>query len=86
MRRSKEAIIELILELCIEPASKTRIVYQGNFNFRITNPYLNLLLDAGLLETFKDTQIMYKTTPKGMEALGYIKALRDLLKPVDLGN
>jgi predicted transcriptional regulator len=84
MKRSKEDIIENILELCIEPASKTRIVYQVNLNFRTINPHLDRLLDAGLLEAFGDTQIMYKTTPKGMEALQHIRALRDLLKPVDL--
>jgi predicted transcriptional regulator len=34
MKRSGEEVIEGILELCEEPVSITRIVYQVNLNFK----------------------------------------------------
>lgn len=80
MKRSKEEITESILELCIQPSSKTRVVYQVNLNFRTVKPPLDRLVASGLLEASGDSVIMYKTTPKGMEALGHIRALRELLE------
>lgn len=83
MKRSREEVIEGILEICKESSSKTKIVYQVNLNFNTVKPYLDLLVNSGLFEASGDPQVVYKTTPKGMEALGHIKALRDLLKPID---
>lgn len=82
MRRSKEDIIKDILEFCIEPALKTWIVYKSNLNFASLDPYLDRLLNDGLLETFKDTRTRYKTTTKGLEALELIKTLNALHQPV----
>jgi len=42
-------IISQILDICIDGASKTKIVYQANLNFRIINPYLDLLTKNGLI-------------------------------------
>lgn len=75
--------MEQILESCKKPSGKTKIVYQVNLNFRIFEPYLFELVDSGLLiEIPGDSINLYKTSPKGLEALGHIKALRDLLQPV----
>ncbi len=81
MKRSREEVIERILETCREPSTKTRIVYHVNLNFRTINPYLDLLVKSRLIEVSKEPIKLYKTTKKGMEALEHIKALRVLLRP-----
>lgn len=75
MRRGKEEIIEIILDTCKEPANKTKVVYQINLNFRITNQYLSILIDSGHLEASKASSVTYKTTPKGIELLELMKAV-----------
>ena len=83
MIRSKEEIVIAILEVCKNPVSKTRIVYSGNFNFRTIKPHLDYLIDSGLLETSNESKNKtYKTTPKGLETLGRLKEIRDLVEPV----
>ncbi len=67
-RRSNITIAMDILNTCINGASKTKIVYQANLNFSTVCPYLNNLINKGLIEEFiKDSRIMYKITPKGLE-------------------
>jgi hypothetical protein len=44
MKRSRQEIITQILEICMNGASKTKIVYQANLNFKMVNPYLDLLI------------------------------------------
>ncbi|MDM7920582.1 MAG: hypothetical protein A4E48_00051 [Methanosaeta sp. PtaU1.Bin060] len=83
MKRSREEVIERILEICREPSTKTKIVYQVNLNFHTIIPYLSLLVKSGLLEDSGASIIIYKTTPKGIKALEHIKALRALLKPIE---
>ena len=83
MRRSKEEIIEQILEICNKPTNKTKIVYQANLSFHTADPYLDLLVDAGFLETFGDTTIQYRITSKGLEVLKHIKAIEASLQPAD---
>jgi predicted transcriptional regulator len=69
-KRSRDQIKAQILALCQEDsASKTRIVYQMNLNFKTVNGYLDLLLEKGLLEAIPGEHIMYKTTEKGERAL-----------------
>ena len=50
MKRSKDAIISQVLDICMNGASKTRIVYQANLNFRTVIPYIELLTKNELLE------------------------------------
>ena len=69
-KRSRDQIKPQILAVCQEDdASKTRIVYQVNLNFRTVETYLDLLLEKGLLEPISGEHIMYKTTEKGELAL-----------------
>ncbi len=82
MKRSKEELIESILEICKEPSTKTRVVYQANLNFRNATPYLDMLIYAGHLEA-SEPPIRYKTTQKGIEFLERIKSLHALLKQID---
>ncbi len=77
MKRSKQEIVAQILEVCLERASKTRIVYQVNLNFRTINPYLQLLLKNELLDVIVEEQKFYKTTAKGANLLKNIKEINE---------
>lgn len=49
-------------------ASKTRIVYQANLNSLSAKPYIENLINSGLIEVVPDgSRVLYKTTPKGEE-------------------
>jgi predicted transcriptional regulator len=65
MKRSKQEIFSKILEICLNGASKTKIVYQANLNFRTVNPYLDILIKNNLLEASNENHILYKTTKEG---------------------
>ncbi|MDD4161595.1 MAG: winged helix-turn-helix domain-containing protein [Methanothrix sp.] len=75
MKRSKQEIIAQILEVCLESASKTRIVYQVNLNFRTINPYLETLIKNNLIDVCEGEQKLYKTTHKGADLLKTIKRI-----------
>ncbi len=79
MKRSKQEIIAQILEVCLESASKTRIVYQVNLNFRTINPYLEILMKNNLIEVGKGEQTLYNTTQKGADLLETIKKVNESL-------
>ncbi len=69
-------IISQILDICDGGASKTRIVYQANLNFRTVNPYIELLTKNGLIESKTGRTILYETTDKGLK-------LRENLNQID---
>jgi predicted transcriptional regulator len=79
MKRSRQEIISQILEICIDGASKTKIVYQGNLNFKTVNPYLDLLIKNDLIQVKEGHAILYETTPKGIRLLESIKRINDKL-------
>ena len=79
MKRSKHAIISEILSICKGGASKTRIVYQANLNFRTVNPYLNLLLKNNLIAIKPDKNNIYETTERGMNLLEDFKHINTQL-------
>lgn len=83
MKRSRQVIISQILEICINGASKTKIVYQANLNFRTINPYLELLIKNDLIRVNEERVILYETTPKGLRLLEDIKRIYNkLLGPI----
>ena len=83
MKRSRQEIILQILEICMNGASKTKIVYKVNLNFKTVNPYLDLLIKNGLIQVNEGGAIVYETTPKGIELMESIKRVRDkLLDPI----
>ncbi len=79
MKRSRHVIISQILSICIKGASKTRIVYQANLNFRTVNPYIDLLTKSGLLNPKQGTTVLYETTERGMELLENFKQIQSQL-------
>ena len=83
MKRSRQEIISQILEICMDGASKTKIVYQANLNFKTVNPYLDLLIKNGLIQVNEGRAIVYETTPKGIGLIESIKRVHDkLLDPI----
>jgi len=67
------------LDICVKGASKTRIVYQVNLNFRTINPYLDLLTKNGLIDVKKEQTIVYETTPRGLDLLDNFKQIQSEL-------
>lgn len=77
MKRGREEIIARILSLCSEGATKTRIVYQANLNFKTVNPYMELLTRNGMIEIKREGQNdKYETTDKGEELLECFKKIQ----------
>jgi predicted transcriptional regulator len=79
MKRSRDVIISQILDICSKGASKTRIVYQANLNFRTINPYLDLLTKNGLIDVKKEQTLIYETTPRGLDLLDNFKQIQNEL-------
>ena len=69
-KRTNDLIVSEILKICVNGASKTRIVYQANLNFSTAKPYLYRFIERGLLEVIPmGSRIVYKTTPKGIDLI-----------------
>ena len=68
MRRTPYHILYDILNLCMNPVLKTRIVYQCNLNFKIIQKYLSLLIEKEYLNVIEQrTRNQYVTTQKGLD-------------------
>jgi predicted transcriptional regulator len=76
-KRSQNKIISEILEVCLEGANKTRIVYKVNLNFRTVNSYLDLLIKNALIEVIAGPKKVYKATEKGRELLNNYERVKD---------
>lgn len=84
MKRSREVIIAEILEICSDGATKTRIVYQANLNFRTVVPYLDLLTNGELLVRSKNDSGIFKTTSKGIKLLKELKFIQGELNEISI--
>ena len=74
-------IMAEILEVAIDGALKTQLMYRANLSFAQLNEYLKLLLDMKLLDIAENSsKIFYKTTAKGLRYIQSYKDIRDLLK------
>lgn len=86
-RRDHLFIMAEILEVAIDGALKTQVMYRANLSFAQLNEYLKLMLDIKLLESVKNSQkTFYKTTAKGVRYLQSYREIRDLLKKERGGN
>ncbi len=79
MKRSRHKIISQILDICVTGASKTRIVYQANLNFRTVNPYIDLLMKNDLLKVKQGQTVLYETTERGINLLESFKQIHSEL-------
>ncbi|MCW4006909.1 MAG: winged helix-turn-helix domain-containing protein [Candidatus Bathyarchaeota archaeon] len=66
-RRDRLHIVNEILKMTRVGASKTRIMYKANLNFKLVNQYLNFMLKNNLLqENTEDRRILYRASEKGI--------------------
>jgi len=79
MKRSREEILAQILNTCQEGASKTRVVYQANLNFKTVNFYLETLIGNNLIEVRTGKNVLYETTQKGANLLESINRINENL-------
>jgi predicted transcriptional regulator len=77
MKRSRGEIITQILGICSKGATKTRIVYQANLNFKTVNPYIDLLMKNGLINLRSGHNKIYMTTQRGSELMESFKAIQE---------
>ena len=78
-RRSRDVILAQILDTCREAASKTKIVYACNLNFKNAGLYLATLTKNNLIEKAEGRRTLYKTTEMGLETLENFRHLHDLV-------
>ena len=68
-------IAAAMLETALEGANKTNIMYRSFLSFPQLKEYLELLIDAGLLEHQEEGRGTYHTTEKGQR---FIKMYREV--------
>jgi predicted transcriptional regulator len=71
IRRDKLEIIRSILLICKKgDATKTKIVYQANLNFKTAGIYLDWLISHELI---RKEESSFQITPKGMDLLSNLQ-------------
>lgn len=79
-RRDKLEIIRSILSICKkDDATKTKIVYRANLNFKTAGIYLDWLMNKGLVA--KDEN-HFRLTTKGDELLSNLQDISPLFSEV----
>lgn len=79
-RRDKLEIIKYILSICRNgDATKTRIVYRANLNFKTAGIYLNWLINRELVSK---NETHFKLTTKGTELLSNLQEITPLFNDV----
>ena len=77
MRRSKFEIIACIVEECLIPRQKTRIMYKSNLSFPQLNAYLDQLASWKLI-LLEDGK--YGATDKGLKFLSIYSQLASMVQ------
>ena len=78
--RSRTDIAAAILEIALEGAIKTKIMYKAFLSFPQLKEYLALLEERGLLEHLVSDH-EYRTTEKGKEFLKMYKDIGQIMFP-----
>jgi predicted transcriptional regulator len=76
MRRSKLEIVAGIVQACLVPRGKTRIMCKVRLNFTQVNDYLSQLTSLGLLSQENGK---YKTTGKGRQFISAYNHLGEII-------
>jgi predicted transcriptional regulator len=66
-RRDTIKLVVDILEIAINGAKKTEIVYRANLNFKQVQKFLDFLIKKGLISVSSNKRKCYQTTEKGKE-------------------
>jgi predicted transcriptional regulator len=93
-RRSEVEIICDVLEICLDGAAKTSIVYRANLNFSRLNKYLSMLLGMGYVSmtvasgegNLKEMKIVYSTTDQGRGFLSNFESMQQGLRKLSDGR
>ena len=79
-RRHRLEVVACILQEALDWATKTRLVYRTNLNFKVLSKYLDFLMAKGLIEHKRFSRLnFYKTTQKGRMWLSLYVKLTDPL-------
>ncbi len=78
--RSRTDIAAAILEIAVDGAIKTKIMYKAFLSFPQLKDYLGLLMAKGLLE-YIPTDREYRTTDKGKQFIRLCKDVGHLILP-----
>ena len=70
-KRSHQQIVASILEACVRPQLKTRIMYQSNLSWGPLTKELAILQERGLIEKVGKR---YQLTEKGIQVLRTLRA------------
>ena len=76
MRRSRFEIVVDIMQACLLPRGKTRIMCKVKLNFTQANDYLSQLTSLGLLSQENGK---YKTTDKGRQFISAYNHLSEII-------
>jgi predicted transcriptional regulator len=80
-RRDQLHIVNEILKVARQGASKTRIMYNVNLSFKGVNQYLNFMMENELLlKTHEDYKSVYYASEKGLTFLSSYAGLVQLLQ------
>jgi predicted transcriptional regulator len=77
-KRDRLEIIAAILDLCLKPRTKTRIMYGTNLSWKMLQQYLSQIQSQGLLEV-NNNSTKYVTTNRGHDFLEKWKELQELM-------
>ena len=77
--RSRTDIAAAILEISLEGAIKTKIMYKAFLSYAQLREYLSVLIENTLLEYLEGSQT-YKTTEKGLNFLKMHNEIGELLQ------
>ncbi len=78
--RSRTDIAAAILEIAVDGAIKTKIMYKAFLSFPQLKEYLGLLMAKGLLE-YIPTDHEYRTTDKGKQFMRLYKDVGHMIFP-----
>ncbi|OYT50725.1 hypothetical protein B6U66_05105 [Candidatus Bathyarchaeota archaeon ex4484_135] len=79
-RRHRLEVIACILREAMNGATKTRLVYRANLNFKLLARYLEFLMSRSLIEVKKiGSMSYYQTTAKGRLWLTLYERMLDIL-------
>jgi predicted transcriptional regulator len=82
--RGKIEIMADVLSLCTTGIKKTHIMYKANLSYEQILYYLKLLSVRRLIiQDVRDGAILYRTTERGRDFLGYYFRMEELLREHD---
>jgi predicted transcriptional regulator len=85
-KRSDMEISTAILQVALNGAKKSHIIYKANINFQLGKKYLTRLIKSGLIEGPDNGNRVFSTTDKGVEYLKYFEGFKQFMPLHDVGT